>query len=249
MNSIVKLSLLGVGGTALCVGSFVVFTALSGTPLYEVPVFKKLVKAPTPVDENASSSTVSSGHEMSEKTGATAETGAHPTAQVDKAAVEASVSVLGAFMLPSPFSSSELGDLQHELRTALSDAKKRQLKIKEREAQLEEWEQSLQTRSGELQEMRKLLEKSELDLRMREDEVKRDESAKVARETQSWAELAKFFSEGDPEEMARKLAQFDPKEAVKILRALDDERASQLVNALPAEKYHAYLEAYRAHPK
>lgn len=164
----------------------------------------------------------------------------------DAKALEANVGVLSAFMLPSPLSAGELSELQQSLRTTNNDAKKRLERITQRERELDEWEHSLDERTQEIQELRRVIERKELDITLREDEVKRDENAKNARETQSWGELAKFFSEGDPEDLAKKLVLFEPKEAVRILRALDDERASALVNALPPDKYHAYLDAYRA---
>ncbi|MBK7878571.1 MAG: hypothetical protein IPJ77_23180 [Planctomycetes bacterium] len=261
MKPAVKYALMGVGGIVLLAGSFVTFAALSGAPLHEVAILKNFVKAPdkpeSPEKGSKKGHADEGGDEHATETHATEKTATakhasddpHATkpapTRAESRALEANVGVLGAFMLPSPFSSNELSELQTSLRGANEDAKQRLERIELRERELGEWEHALEQRNDELQDLRRLLEKRELELTMREDEVKRDEKAKDARDQQSWAELAKFFSEGDPDDLAKKLVLFEPKEAVRILRSLDDERASALVNALPADKYHAYLQAYR----
>lgn len=264
MKPPVKYALMGVGALVLLAGSFVTFAALSGQPLHKVAILKNFVKAPPEPDEEKSDehATKSSDEHADEDHGSkTADAhekpssgGEHGSSEhtppsmtpSERRALEANVGVLGTFMLPSPFSAEQLNELQTALHTANADAKRRLERIATREQELAEWEHALELRNDELQKIRALLERKELELSYREDEVKRDESAKSAREQQSWAELARFFSEGDPEEMAKKLVLFEPKEAVRILRALDDERASLLVNALPPDKYHTYLQAYRA---
>ncbi len=254
MKPAVKYALMGVGGVALLFGSFVTFAALSGTPLHEVAIIKNFVKAPAPGEEHAPGDATKTAEkpadpgEHASETAASAkgEHEAKSTGKPDAKAVEASVGVLGAFSLPAPFSADELGDLQRELREARSGAKERLAKIEEREHALDDYERALDQRYKELAELRQKLEKKELDLSLREDEVKRDLDARSAREAASWKELAKFFEEGEPKDLAKNLASYDPRDAVKILRSLDDERASAIVNALPPEKYHEYLEAYRA---
>lgn len=258
MKPVVKYALMGAAGVLLLGGSFVTFAALSGTPLHEVAILKSFVHAPeTSAEDKGDSHAPATSkdehgdahegeHAMSAES--KSETKSSPS-PADAKALQANVGVLGAFMLPAPFSANELADLQKALRTSSDDAKKRLERVASRERELDEWEHALEQRNDELQEMRRMLEKKELDISLREDEVTRDEKAKAARDAQSWAELAKFFSEGDPSELAKKLALFEPNEAVRILRALDDERASELVNALPADKYHAYLQAYRATKK
>lgn len=246
MKPILTYALFGVGGLALFGGAFVVSSALSGTPLYEVAMLKNFVHKPeekdatTPEHGVTTEEPIAQAHD-DESVHVDA---AKPTKR-DLQAVEANIGVLGSFLLPSPMSATELGELQGQLRHMVDEARGRLARIEEREKKLDEWEKSLEARFTEITEMRQLLEKHELELSMREDEAKRDEAAKNERETQSWKELAKFFEEGDPGDLAKRLAQFEPKDAVRILLALDDERASALVNALPPEKYHTYLEAYR----
>lgn len=251
MKPVVQYALLAAGGVLLLGGSFVTFAALSGTPLHEVAILKSFVHAPETPSSGESAAHAPVSEPKGERASATsAESKVESAAShADAKALQANVGVLGAFMLPAPFSANELADLQKALRTSSEDARRRLERVAARERELDEWEHALEQRNDELQELRRLLERKELDLSLREDEVTRDEKAKAARDAQSWAELAKFFSEGDPSELAKKLALFEPDEAVRILRALDDERASELVNALPADKYHAYLQAYRATKK
>lgn len=258
MKPAVKYALMGVGGVALLFGSFVTFAALSGTPLHKVALIKNFVHAPSEDAGHAPEPDKTAGaeaappagggeHAAEHAAGGPGEHGAKPLAQQpNPRALEANVGVLGAFALPAPFSADELGDLQRELREAHHGAKERLSKIEERERALDDYERSLDQRYKELSELRQQLEKKELELSLREDEVKRDLDARNSREAASWRELAKFFEEGEPDTLAQKLVTYDPKEAVKILRALDDERAAALINAIPQDKYHEYLEAYRA---
>ena len=96
-----------------------------------------------------------------------------------------------------------------------------------------------------LQALKNDLDTRSKELAMREQELHRDSDANAAREEKSWAELARFFLEGEPDELSKKLSTFDPKDAAKILHQMDDERAIALVNALPQDQYKAFLDAYR----
>lgn len=255
MKPAIQFALIGLGGFVLLSTSFVTFAALSGVPLHEVAILKNFVAAPPVEDDGPKGGEKPRDTELTEDlasrlnpAGATDETKAGPT-KTEERALEANIGVLGAFMLPAPFSSSELSDLQRSLRGANDDAKQRLERIELRERELREWEQALDQRNDELQELRRTIERRELELAAREAEVERDERARNSRDQESWNELARFFSEGEPEDLAKKLVLFEPKEAVRILRALDDARASALVNALPPDKYHAYLQAFRTAPK
>jgi flagellar motility protein MotE (MotC chaperone) len=239
MNAIAKYAALGLGGLALATGSFVTFTALSGAPLHEVALLKNFVSEPPAKPEPEPSVAPTSQQQEPSKPLVTGER------QPSVKAIEASMGALGAFVLPAPYSTQELDELQRELREGHKTLRERITRLEAREQSLQEWEQSLQARYDELNQIRSMLEKRELELSLREEEAKRDLDSSRSTEEQSWKELAKFFEDGDPADLAKKLASFPPEDAVKILRSLGDERAGELVNALPAEKYHAYLMAYR----
>lgn len=238
MKSIATAVLMGVGGLGLFGGAFVGFAAMSGTPLHQIAFVKGFVRAPdAPPPTHDSTASVEPEHAPPADE--------LPHAPPDKKTLDASIGVLGSFLLPSPMSATELGGLQQELHEVVSDAKARLERIREREEKLDEWEKTLDSRFASLKALQASLDKHDLEITLREEELKRDESAKTERDAQSWKELAKFFEEGEASKLAAKLMQFEPKEAVKILLALDDERASQIVNALPPDKYRAYLDAYR----
>jgi len=242
MNGLGKAALLGLGGATLFATAFVVFAALSGAPLSEVAFVGRFVPDapadeppdPAPADGLEAPATASARHDAT-------------TRVPDAAVVEANVGVLGAFLIPAPYTSGELAKLQGELRAALADARRRTERVAEREGELDEWERTLGERLAELQALRAGIEKSDRELALREAEVARDESAKRERDAKSWAQIARFFESGDTEELAQKLVELGPEESARILRALDEERAGELVNALPADKYAEFLEAFRAH--
>jgi len=243
MKPALKYTLMAGGGLALLFGSFVTFAALSGQPLSKVAVLKLFVPAPEAPHEG--SPRPPEGETPAAQPATTAQ-GEKPLAKEDVKAVEHTIGVLGAFALPSPFSSDELTDLQQQLGRGNKDLKARLAKVEQRERELDDRERDVEQRQLELTELRQKLAEKESELRMLSDEVTRDSEARNARDAASWKELSKFFEEGDPKDLAKNLLSFDPREAVKILHSLDDERASALVNALPADKIHAYLEAYRA---
>jgi flagellar motility protein MotE (MotC chaperone) len=244
MKPAVKYAIMGGGALVLLFGSFVTFAALSGQPLSKVAILRNFVGG-AGADETKKLEPETAKAEAEAAPPASREP-AHAPAGTELKAVEHTASVLSVFSLPSPFSSDELTDLQHELRSASQGAKSRLSKIEQRERELDDRERDLDQRQQELSELRQKLAEKESELRMLSDEATRDSAARSARDAASWKELSKFFEEGDPADLAKKLLSFDPREAARILRSLDDERASAIVNALPAEHYHDYLEAYRA---
>ncbi|MBK7642523.1 MAG: hypothetical protein IPJ19_05655 [Planctomycetes bacterium] len=255
MKPVVKYAAIGAGAIALLFGSFVTFSALSGQPLHKIAILKNFVKAP---DEPAEPDTNEHGGDTAEHDpqtqghGSETEPAAEPHEQPklaskeDLKALEKSVGVLGAFTLPSPFSSDELTDIQQAMKSKNRNLDTRETKVAQRERELDDREHDLDERQQELSALRKRLADKESELQMLSAEVERDSAARNARDAASWKEISKFFEEGDPKDMAGKLLAFAPAEAAKILRSLDDERASALVNALPEQNYRDYIEAYRS---
>ena len=225
------------GGAALFTASFVGFARLGGAPLSGVPLLGRFVEA----DARAPGEHAATAPEGAE--GAADEE--HREQAQQRAAALASGEVLASFLVPSPFTTAELDELQRELRTALAESRDRLARLEAREAELADWERGLAERRDELVALQASIEKAARELDVRGAEVASEKRARAEQEARSWAELARFFSEGDPEELASKLAQLEPAKGARILRALDEERASALVNSLPADKYQAYLEAYR----
>jgi len=252
MKPAVKYAVMGGGALVLLFGSFATFAALSGQPLHKVALLKYFVSAPA---EEKDPGTASKEPAPTETAHPASAEGAQPpaaegtptaaTAEQTKA-VEKTISVLGAFAMPSGFSVDELVDIQGELRKSTQEAKALLTRLKTRERDLDDREKDIDQRQKELSAMQKRLADKESELGMLKDEVDRDSSAREARDAASWKELSKFFEEGDAATLAKNLLKFSPMEAAKILRSLDDERASSLVNSLPTDKYAEYVQEYRA---
>jgi flagellar motility protein MotE (MotC chaperone) len=247
MSSLANNALLAVSGAVLFGGSFIGFALMSGQPAHEIAVLKKFVKPPPPTSKAAEPehAPVNVEDELPHVDAAAPDGHAAAEAAANERGAAINASVLGAFVLPAPFSAAELDSLQKDLRNKLTDAKQREQVIEERERELAERENTVQSRFAELQELRNVLDKRERELTAREQEADRGDTARAEKETRSWKELGKLFEEGDADDIAQKLAEFDPKDAAKVLIELDGERAAALLNALPAAKYKSYLDAYR----
>jgi flagellar motility protein MotE (MotC chaperone) len=240
--SIVKTALIVLGGTGLFAGSFLGFSIATGHSFKDIPLLKKLSKDTTPPI------TIPVHSEESDPV-----TPDEPAPEAAKkpapAMASATASVLGAFVLPAPFSSEELADMQSKLAARLSEADTTLAGAKQKERDLDDRERALLGREKELQTLKEELDTRSREMAMRGMEIKRDTDAASQLEQKSWVEVARFFQDGEPEDLAKKLATFDPDNAARVLRQLDDERAIAIVNALPPDKYKTFLDAYRKNPK
>ncbi len=235
--SIVKTALIVLGGTGLFAGSFVGVSIMSGHSFKDIPLLSKFSKEPaTPV--NAPAHPMDTEPAPDEPPAETAKT---PVAMTPSA----TASVLGAFVLPSPFSSDELSGMQSKLAARVAEADASAATAKKKERDLDDRERALLGRETELQKLKETLDSRSQEMSMREMEIKRDADAATQIEAKSWVEVARFFQDGEPEDLAKKLSLFDPDNAARVLRQLDDERAIALVNALPPEQYKTFLDAYR----
>jgi colicin import membrane protein len=227
------------GGAALFTASFVGFARLGGAPLSGVPLLGRFVEAEQARAEQE--------HAQSEAAAGAAAGSAGEQAADARSRAEAieSGAVLSAFLMPAPYTSAELEELQRELRTALAQARDRLARVEEREVELDAWHTGLEERRAELAALQDAIELETRELELLRSQHATEERARAQQEAKSWAELARFFEEGDPEDLAGKLARIEPAKAARVLRALDEERASALVHALPPDRFQVYLEAYR----
>jgi len=247
--SIAKFALLGVGGATLFVGSFVGVALVSGKRAHEIPLLKNFSK-PEPRHEDAAKPVAKQPEHPETAPDPKLEPKHDPREASQHAPLSASV--LGAFVMPAPFTSAELEEMQSKLRALNEQAEKLVATLEKRQTELDERESALDGREKELQALKAGLDRGMNELNMRHKEVASEQSVDAtaaAKDAKSWKEVVRFFEEGEPEELAKKLATFEPEEAAKILRGLEDERAIALVNALPMEKYKPVLEAYRKSPK
>lgn len=253
MAPIAKTVLLVVGGTVLFTGSFVGVALVSGHKMAEIPLLKNFAHAPEVVkrphgdspdsaDHPETGETAEAGHEggetKPEANGATSDRKPHGERPTNATA-------LAAFVMPSPFTGEELAEMQARIAEHLEEIETMLAAAKAKAQELDEREHSLVDREKELSSLKDELDHRTKDLEMREEELKRDAESATEKEERGWVETAKFFQEGEVEDLAKKLATLDPVYAAKILRQLEDERAIALVNALPQDKYKPFLDAYR----
>jgi len=245
MNPIVKASILILGGSTLFVGSFVGVALVSGRPAHEVPLLKNFAHKPeSPADTHPVPEPVDPEAVEPETTPHVEPETATSKTQGRESAPSAAT-VLGAFVMPAPFNGDELAQMQSRLALRLEEAQVAMAAAKEKQRALDERERALIGREKELQSLKVELDTRSKELKMREQELARDIDSGLAREDKSWTEIARFFSDGETEDLAKKLATFEPANAAKILHQMDDDRAIALVNALPQDQYKIFLDAYR----
>jgi hypothetical protein len=229
---------MAIGGLSLFLVCFVGFAALSGRDVSQVAVIGKLFPAPPSAD----------GHGEEPASEDHAGTEEHGEGLSDAAVLSASLGVLSAWTLPSPYSSSELRVLSEELKRKLSDLEEAEHALARRERAVQQDEQELEERVGSMEELRAHLESLKRELDERELELQRgEESARAGRDA-SWTEVAGVIGAiEETSEAAARLQEYEPDEAAKILRAMgDDTRASELLNAVDKAHWKDYVAAYTA---
>lgn len=234
MNSIAKKALLGAGATLLFAVSYVGIAVISGAPLSEVPVIKSFVSAPEGAEPE-----VARGGERRERAPEARRSGSE--------LLEANAGLLGAFMIESPFSATELRKLEDELKRKLREMSTERESLEARALELDEWESSLRERQASLADLRTKLETLEESIELRAAELAADEAERAATELQGWKDLAKLYKSGEAEVNARMLAEETPEDAARILRELSDAQAGEILRLItPASNRKLYTDAYRA---
>lgn len=231
MSRFVEIAVLALGGLSLFAVAFLGFASMAGTPMEDVPLigplFEEADADPAPAQPAASGS---------------ADTAPPSREQT----IRANVGLLSAFSVEAAFDAGELEDLSRELKTARLELDQRLEAVAAREAEVERRAEHVDRQFATLEELRAELEEFEARLRLREQEVLRDEAAFDETEAAALAEVARLFASGDAEELASRLVRFPPEEAARLLRSLDAERAAELLNALPDDRWKEYVDAYSA---
>ena len=228
MNSILKLGLICAGGSLGFVGAFTGFSLGLGSRPYEIPVVRQLFSTPpAPPD------------------GETREVPAPIKAVERRPARTAGLGVLDVFQIESPYSSGELTELAETLEHKLREVDQRLIAVAEREEQTDDRARFVEEQYAALAVLRTGLETWEDELSQREAEVESDEATREARQTESWARLAKLFEKGDADAQSARLRTYTPTEAARILHELKPARAQQLLDALSGAAWKDYAEAYR----
>jgi len=237
MNRIIEVAAMAIGGVSLFLVCFVGFAAMSGRDVSQVAVIGKLF--PAPKGEDAHPQDEAAAHP---------DPAAHGSTLSDAAVVEASLGVLSAWTLPSPYSTSELRVLSEEIKRKAGELQERELAVARRERALTASELELEDRRKSFEDLRLDLEELQAELQERELEVGRMESNAQANRDAGWADVAGVIATiDDTPTAARRLQEFEPQEAAKILRALnDDERAGEILNAVEGTRWKEYVSAYTA---
>jgi flagellar motility protein MotE (MotC chaperone) len=237
MNRIVEIAAMAIGGLSLFLVAFVGFASLSGRDVSRIAVIGRLFPAP---QDPAGEPGAEEGSEDAPPE--------HDKGLSDAAVIEASLGVLSAWTLPSPYSTSELRVLSEELKKKRGELEERERAPARREHAVQDGETELGERLKSLEELRAQIEGLQGELSERESEVQRRENAIEAGQDAGWAEVANVLAtiEETPE-AAKKLGEYEPGEAAKILRALgDDARAGEILNAIAPTRWKEYVDAYTA---
>lgn len=240
MNRIIEIAAMAIGGMSLFLVAFVGFASLSGKDMSQVAVIGKLFpKPPEEKDEHAA---------VAEITPAEQKGDGRARGLSDAAVIEASLGVLSAWTLPSPYSTSELRVLSEEIKAKRAELEEQEHALARRERECADSEQELQERLKTLTELQQHLQTLQAELSEREQTVARQEDAVQASADSRWSAVAGVIAAiEEPTAAAKRLQEYPPEEAAKILRAMgDDERAGEILNALEETRWKEYVGAYTA---
>lgn len=245
MNKIIEIVAMAVGGLSLFLVAFVGFASMSGRDVSKVALIGKMF--PSPAEEGAHGAT---GGEHGGEAAADGEhgegEGAHTESLSDSAVIEASLGVLSAWTLPSPYSTSELRVLSEEIKRKHAELEERELSLGRRERAVSEDEHELEERLKTLEELRTHLETLQQELSDKEAELERQATSLEAGKDARWGQVALVIGGiEEPAAAAKKLQEFPAEDAAKILRALgDDARASEILNQVEPARWKSYVDAY-----
>ena len=234
MNKIVKYSLLGVGGTILFLGTYVGIAVASGAPLHEVPLISMFVdepeepEGPDPDEEELAKESLP----REERTG--------------NDLLNANAGLLGAFLMEPPFSPKGLRELENELKKKLREQTIEHETIELRKLDLDEWENSLRERQGELEDRRTKLEELESTINLKISELEYNQAVKEEEAEAGWRRLADMFKSSDAAAAAEMIQLETPADGAKILSQLNTKQAGDILRSItPASKRKEYMDAYR----
>lgn len=221
MNHILKILAYGLGGFVLLIGSFVTFSALTGTPMHEMKGVGKLFPEQVKVEEGETTMLPDVEVEIQEDR------------RSPRQLFENAATPLSAFMLEDPFSAGELDDLQRSLVTKIDELNQRTRDLDAREAELDADRQHLEDRYRELEKLRTALLEIGADTEAAGEEVSRDLEVLQEKEEQTFKKMASLFEDTEAADAASLLTSvYGPADAAKILAQLEDERVRELIGAI-----------------
>lgn len=233
MNKLLEIGVLSVGGLCLFAVSFVGFALSAGVPMRDVavigPLFEASDPAPEPVEKAAP---VAREPELT-----------------DEQVIQSNLGLLSTWSFESTVDPQEIEAIVDRVKAKEEDLDRREAQIAEQESYVADRMEALSEQHEVLEEIRAELEAMDSRLRLRQEEVRRDEDAELEKSRAHWVETSKLFADGDTGALAQRLLKFSPEEAGQILRALSPDRAAELLDGLPEEDWKTYADAYtRAAP-
>lgn len=237
MSRIIEMIAFAIGGLSLFVVCFVGFAALSGKDVGKIAVIGGLFPAPPAAEhgEGGKSDEDELGDKKVENLS-------------DAAVIEASLGVLSAWTLPSPYSTSELRVLSEEIKKKHAELEEHEHALERRERAVHEDELELEERVKTIEDLRKHLEEMQKELAQRELALQRGESAALAGKDARWGEIGGVIAAiEEPDAAAKRLQEYEPEDAAKILRTLgDDTHAREILNQVETSRWKDYVDAYTA---
>lgn len=221
MNHVLKILAYGLGGFVLLIGSFVTYSALTGTPMHEMKAVGKLFPEQVVVEEGESTMLPDVKEEL------------RSDRRNPRQLFENAASPLDSFMLQDPFSSEELDALGKSLQIKLDEVDTRARDLDTRERELEADRQHLEDRYSELERLRTALLEQGADTEAAGEEVERDREVLEEEEMATYKKMASLFEGTEPADAANLLTSvYGPEDAAKILVQLEEERVRELIGAI-----------------
>ncbi|MEO0662541.1 MAG: hypothetical protein AAFZ87_13475 [Planctomycetota bacterium] len=225
MNKILKMLAYGIGGLMLLIGSFVTYSALTGTPMHEM----KAVGGMFPEEVEADVAPLDGDGAPLPEPEVERESDRRSPRQV----YETASTPLGAFALSDPFSAEELRTLERRLQTKLDALALRSRELDERERQIEADRRHIDDLYADFISLKTSLIEQEAENDAASAEVARDARIVDEKRAATYREMAKLFEDTKAVDAARLLTSvYGPEEAALILTQLDDDRVRELIASI-----------------
>jgi hypothetical protein len=223
MNKIILIIAGIAAGILLLVGTFVTAAGMLGADLHALPAVGGLF--PEPIEQSLDPEL----NELNTSVEAQVEADMRSPEQV----VDNSASPLHSFLLPSPWSSDELEDLERQLKTRLNALTEAEKDLDQRKASLEESQRHLAELQAELESVRNgMIDERDETVALQE-EVKNEEAAAAEKRVESFKQMSSLFAEGDADEMSKMLLDmYTPDEIGLVLAGLPPERVQELMTGI-----------------
>lgn len=243
MKNLAKPLAYGIAGTALVVGSFVTYSAITGAKMNELAV----VGGAFPEDVTAETEVAQNGQAKSDVDAEIASDSRSPRQVYENAATP-----LGAFALQDPFSAEELRALERQLQIKIEAVGRKARELDDREAQLDADQRHLDDLYSQIVKLQTSILEQEDDNNAQGDELERGRRVLEEREQASYAKVAFLFVDTKPAVAANMLTKnYGPEEAAMILANLEDDRVREILGQIQTDlpnEAQQYLRAYQDLP-